>query len=251
MIATILIIVGTALIGLTGLWVVRWVTTYESRTDAAAISGLATGVIGSINGIVIAFLISTVWSDYQIAARLVESEAIGALTMHRLATALPKELAAPLAADIEAYVRSVLQDEWPAMMHGHESERTRAIFERVWAHTLSLQPVTATDQAIVTALNQELRQLHHARRQRLFSSRDEVPGLLWWLMIAGACMTLLGTFLVPVRDGRMHAFITVLLAASFALALITLYDLKQPFGGHVSIDGSRFEEALQVMGSRK
>jgi len=249
MIATILIIVATALTGLAGLWAVRGVTTYESRSDAAAISGLATGVIGSINGIVIAFLISTVWADYQVAARLVESEAIGTLTLHRLASALPQDLSAPLVADIEQYVQSVLQDEWPAMMRGGESLRTRAVFERLWARALTIQPRTPLEQAIVTALNQELREVQRARRERLFSSREEVPALLWWLMIAGAGMTLLGTFLVPVRDARMHAFVTVLVAASFALALITLYDLKQPFGGQVSIDGSRFAEALQLMQS--
>ena len=246
MIHVVLIIVIVA-IALALLWVVRRYFGYDTLTDANPVSGMFAGIIGALNGIMIAFLISTVWTDYQQAEETITREAIATVTLRRLATALPSDAAAVLSRHTQEYARSVIDDEWPSMRERKESPATRQALERMWLATLRIEPRSPREQVLVSQIVAELREVRHARRSRLLACTRTLPALLWWVVFAGATATVISTFFLGVRSLAIHAVQSALLVTTLSIALMTLVDLRQPFSGRVRIDARAFVQALQLM----
>ena len=64
-----------------------------------------------------------VWGDYRDAQRLVDLEASSWGNVYKLAEALPEPGRTNVQAALRDYIRALIDDEWPAMQQGLESER--------------------------------------------------------------------------------------------------------------------------------
>ena len=149
-----------------------------------------------------------------------EAKAVGNLT--QLSYALPEQEGSPIRASLFDYVKEVRHTEWGTMALGLPSKAT--------AHALA-------------NLTQAIFDLH--ADQLKDHAYGSVPPILWFVLIAGALITLPAFF--GTSNLVAQALMTAALAAVVVLALVPTLVLDFPFTGQVALTSDAFDEALQRM----
>ena len=211
------------------------------------ITGFYFTLIGTIYAVILAFMVFAVWTDYQVADGTVEKEANAAISIARTAYGYPRDTHQAMVPAVLAYVRSAIDDEWPAMSHQKESAVTRSHMDGMWTAALALHPETMREQVLLQQVLSSLGTLREARRSRLLKSQSDLPRILWDLLLLGGGVTLFGSLFFGVRNFKYHAFQTVLLATTIAMVLFVLQSINHPYRGEVRVEPDALREAARVI----
>jgi hypothetical protein len=72
-----------------------------------------------------------------------------------------------------------------------------------------------------------------------------LPGPLWFVLFAGAVLTIGFSYLFAIKNFVAHTVITILLAASVGLSLFLIAALEGPFSGSLRISAEAFSAVLE------
>ncbi len=207
-------------------------------------------MIGTLYAVLIAFAIYQVWTSFQTASANLENEANEVGDLSRLSLALPEPLRGNIRTALTGYIQSVLEDEFPAMAEGRDSQRTWQAVEQIWRVYADAVPATPQAQVNYAESLQHLDRLANYRRLRLFTSRGTVPFLLWCLLYLGGAVLIAFTYLFGhdslLSQGAMTAALALLL--TFSLFLIAAYD--SPYAGVARVSSAPFQLELKHVLSR-
>ncbi|CAM5647525.1 hypothetical protein SNARM312S_00874 [Streptomyces narbonensis] len=88
--------------------------------------GVTLGMFGAIYGIILAFVIVTLWTQLESTQTIVATEATDMALIARDAAAFPPDVRARLDTALRAYVHAVVEDQWPLMREGRPSHGATA-----------------------------------------------------------------------------------------------------------------------------
>jgi hypothetical protein len=235
---------GTVALSLLGMVLVRRtisVATLEAHNDVA---GVIYAVIGTIYAVLLAFVVLTVWEEWDRAEWHTEeeAEAIGALA--RIADGLPDPDRGQARQALLDYARTVRDDEWAAMADVGRSERAAALFEQIWNIFEQGQPVTEREKALYSESLSRFEDLSKARAARLYESNNSLPHVMWAVLSAGAIVTIGFGLFLGVKNARAQAAITIALSATIGLMLFLVHVMDLPFRGDVRIQPHAFDAVL-------
>ena len=120
--AILLLGVSTCLAALAPL-LIRRAVGFERLVVNNEIAGFQYSTLGTSYAVLLALAVVAVWGDYRDAQRLVDLEASSWGNMYKLAEALPEPGRTNVRTALRDYIRALIDDEWPAMQQGLESER--------------------------------------------------------------------------------------------------------------------------------
>ncbi len=208
-------------------------------------------MIGTLYAVLIAFAIYQVWTGFEAANANLEYEANEVGDLSRLSLAMPEPLRSNVRAALTGYIDAVVQDEFPAMAAGHESQRTWQAVEQLWRIYITAPPSTVQAQANYAESLQHLDRLANFRRIRVTTSRGTVPQLLWFLLYMGGTVLIAFTYFFGhdslLSQGAMTAALTLIL--TFSLFLIAAYD--SPYAGVARVSSAPFQLELQHVMARR
>ncbi len=250
LVVTAIVIVGLSIgVSLLVLWLTRHLFPNHQLAAYNDVSGFVYAVIGVVYAVIIGFVVINVWTQYDEAednARL-EAGAVG--NLHRIAEGLPEPASSALQDATLAYVRTVIDDEWPNLRNGERpGARELAHTDGLWAALNQVDPQTPREQQLYASALDQLTALSSFRRERFAQSESGVLGVLWMVMIAGGVLSVLFPCLFGVEKGFMHGLIVAILAATIGLLLLTVYQLDYPLRGDVSVQPDEFELVLEQFG---
>ena len=205
-------------------------------------------VIGTLYAVLLAFVLLSVWEQYDTAQSAAESEASQLSDFVRLTGGLPDQAAVQLKAAIREYTTAVVDEEWDAMASGGRSARADRALDGLWKALVSTDP--APDARGLAVYNQALERLRSAsdsRQDRLSQARPSVQGVIWVLMIGGAVLTLAATFCFDASASiylPVNAGLTLMIA--FILYLIFAFD--HPFSHDVGSTPDALRGVLTLLG---
>jgi len=195
----IVVCIGAAsgfLVGIKRIWV-----SSARRIHNDAI-GPNVSVIGTSYAVLIAFMLSGVWSDMQSATLTTEQEANSLVNVYRFARELPEESRKEIQRLAREYAQAMVTAEWPAMEHDDSSPAGHTIMKDLWHAVASVQPHTVTEQQVMEHSLSELTVMTEHRRIRLLQSRKKLPAILWAVLIVGGIVTV--GINMPVWDRRFQ-----------------------------------------------
>jgi len=195
----IVVCIGAAsgfLVGIKRIWV-----SSARRIHNDAI-GPNVSVIGTSYAVLIAFMLSGVWSDMQSATLTTEQEANSLVNVYRFARELPEESRKEIQRLAREYAQAMVTAEWPAMEHDDSSPAGHTIMKDLWHAVASVQPHTVTEQQVMDHSLSELTVMTEHRRIRLLQSRKKLPAILWAVLIVGGIVTV--GIDMPVWDRRFQ-----------------------------------------------
>ncbi len=242
------VLTGVAEIYAVGLMLLtRRISGVERLKQNNEVAGFKFAVVGVFYGVLLAFVVVAVWEEYRDTEAAVRNEAKAAVDLHRVTVALPFEAGTNIRQLLVSYTDHVRKYEWPTMAHGQPSahaakdldELSRAIFE--------LQPQGYQQLMLYQAALRLLAVIADNRNERLDSADGSMSGLLWFVLIVGAAVTLGYPAFFGSSNLVAQTLMTAALGALVALSLLLAVAFDYPFTGALKISPLPFEQALDQM----
>lgn len=240
-------VVGGLLASIAALWIIQWAWEPSRRRSHNDVIGPSVGVIGTTYAVILAFMLSGVWSNFEEALRNSEIEANSLVSLGRLGRSLPSPQREEIQRLTTEYAKVMIEQEWPAMAKEQVSPRGRQIMTELWTLLPATDTRTPQQQAAVQQALSELSAMSQHRRIRVLESRTELPAILWIVLMTGAIVTVGASCLFGVEDFKVHALQVGALSLTISIVLVAIADIDHPFDGIVHVTPSSFQYALDSL----
>jgi hypothetical protein len=247
MLLDVVIIVGCVVAALLFLFGVTRSAAAHQRKESNDFTGAVVAVIGTTYAVILAFMLSGVWSMSQQAQANEEKEANALVNIWRIGQQLPGGEGKAVENLCQKYAQNVVDKEWPAMQTMTTIPRgSDAVINQLWTVAGQSQAHSGPDAIAIYQLMEELRLLTEYRRIRLMHSEEELPGILRMVLIAGGIITVASSCLFGVPNFRFHVLQIAVLTFLLSLVLVAIADIDRPYQGVVRIEPQGFEYAEQT-----
>lgn len=202
----------------------------------------------TMTSLVLAFTLVEAESNYRKVDALISTEASQLNRFDRLLTRYGSEATAALRPHLLAYADSVVRDEWPAMLKGGSSEKTRLAFVPISRGLLAIEPKTGRETTIYAELLRSFDSLAETRDARLATVSVALPTAYWQVVLFAVLMLLFISSTV-----ERTAFRTTVLAAQMAVlgAFVGfVFIMDQPFKGQTAVGPDQIVQAIATIRGR-
>ena len=208
--------------------------------DVGAVGAYITA-IGTLYGILAAFTIFVVWTQFNEAQTAVDSEAKELLDLFRFAIFLKDaEVLRALQSSIKDYAASVVRDEWSAMSSGKPSSQAVSRFEAVFQAVHAVRFDDERDASAWEKMIDKFEGVSDARAKRLDLAVANVPGLLRVLLYLVSFALVVGFLVLAISNDLVAIVVTVATTAIVLLVIEVVEDLDDPFGGQWALKPETF-----------
>jgi hypothetical protein len=217
------------------------------RESANAVTGIIYGAIYVLYGITLAFSLYLANQEASEARETVEREAGSLEGIFEIAEQLPQPQRDRIQELTESYARVVVEEEWPLMERGaksQESSQAEALIDELQKTVVDFEPDTSAEQALYSRGIMLASDMEEDREIRLLHSRQDSHTLLWYVLVAGAVITILHSFFFGSKDVWLQGLSVAALTTVVVLVLSATYQLQAPFAGSVRVEPEAFEEVL-------
>ena len=239
---TVVVIAGLAVLGLV---LSRRIISAE-RLQGIAASEQIFSLAGVLYAVLVAFVVVVVWEQFDQARTDAESEAAAIAALLRDSEGLPAASQPAIQQSLIAYTNDVVNDEFPRMRGGEPIKQQSDNLTRVWQSYLHVQPVTESEGSFYRESVAKLDDLGSARKTRIASSKAEIPGLLWVLLVGGGIIMLAFGYIFGPADIMVHSVLIGLAGALLAFVLFLIFDLNHPFVGTISVGADPYAQVLDA-----
>ena len=238
----LLIAVIAAIVGLVLLlvWLIRRLVPAVREGFDAEVSSQILGVVAALFGLLLAFIVVIAYQSYGDTQSNVSNEADALAAIVRDSAAFPQPDRARVRGAVGAYVRAVVDDEWPRMHEGKDSARASAAVDGMYSAIQGVDPSSPRAVAFYDDSVQQLTTALEARRDRLDDAGGGLPWVIGVLLIVGSIVIVGYTVLVGSRSFWFHAIGAGAVALVLGLSLVVLLDLTYPFSGDLSVSSAPF-----------
>ncbi|MET7289894.1 DUF4239 domain-containing protein [Streptomyces sp. NPDC005573] len=234
---------GTVLLAVTGSVLMRRRYPSLARGEHNDMVGVTLGMFGAIYGIILAFVIVTLWTQMEDTQTIVATEATDAALITRDAVAFPAPVRARLDSAVGGYVHAVIEDQWPRMRAGHPSYgTTETHLQAAFQALQTYGPKDEREQVFYEQAVAHLDDVASQRRARITMARQELPVLLKALAFGGAAVLVPLTFLYGMRRLRVQLLFVASVAGLVGFSLLLVFVLDRPFAGDLSISPAPYRE---------
>lgn len=240
----ILYVVVAVSIGAVGLTIVRRRYSGEilkSYNDAA---GPIYGTIGVAFSILLAFVVTLVWGQFNDADKAVSTEADHIVAVHRYMATFPDSVRHDVDAALQGYLQSILQVEWKLMEEGKLAEYINPEYEALWRAVNHVNPESLGEQLRLQSILEGMNRVDDSRNERVLSIANGVPTAIWILLVAGAVVTILFPCFLGTDDQRLSLLMIGTLASMLAFTLFLIAAIDHPFAGVVRVDQDAYINAI-------
>src|SRR5262245_13002292 len=236
-------ITGTAIVGglcvyaLLGLLLVRRrvLSRLRLRTEDSEFSGALVQAVMVFYGLAVALIAVNVWQTHSDVAKIVSEEATAVAALYRDVSSYPEPIRSKLQEQLKAYLEYVVRDAWPLQRKGQVPSGGVELVNRFQATLASFEPSTDGQRILHAEALRAYNETILARRLRLDAVGTHLPGILWFVIFAGALIGISSSFFFRVEDVRVHAIQVVLLAAFIGLVIFMTVALDRPFCGDLGL----------------
>jgi hypothetical protein len=205
--------------------------------------GWQLSVLGTTYAVIIGFMLYTVWTDFGSATLNADAEANSLVNLFRLSNALPEPQADKVKKLAQDYADIVVNQEWIEMANNKSPQETSDLIRKLWQVLAEVRPAspgeaTANDHAL-----SQLSDLAGYRRIRMVEYGTHLPGVLWFVLILGAVVTVASTCLFGNANGVLHTIQVTAFSLLISLALVAIADINRPYQGSVHVSDYPFRRA--------
>ena len=241
-----LIVVATVAVALAIRILLRRVLTDGQAEHAERTVPFLLGSIGGFFGLVGGLLLSSSWSDLRALRQSMTSEVGSLAVIDRVASALPQPLSAEVHANVVAYMHSVVQVELPEMALGRIDTATSRKLGNIWLSLAKYDPQSPAQVSMREVGLQETIDVGKARQERIAFRGENLPVLLWLVLIGSGVVVIIGACSASVRHSWPVPPFLAALAGLIALILFSIHALHSPFDYHLSTPSSEYMRLWEV-----
>jgi len=243
-------ILGIVIVGIvtafsvTGVLIVRYFIPHGRLKTHHDVADPILGAIAAVYAVLIAFVVVTVWQNFDKTNANVQLEANYLVDIYRDSEAFSPDFHQKVGGLLREYRQAVVDYEWKTMAKGEMSPEVEKLMRKIWLLYTTYQPGNFTEQSFFNESVRKLNLFRELRMQRLMDSRNGTAPLLWFVLIVGGLSTLSFTFFFGAENLNAQLAMAALLAVTISLILFTIMSLDFPFTGSISISPQPFKMML-------
>ena len=218
----------------------------SSRKLVNDVTGWQLGILGTTYGVILGFMLYTVWSDFRAAEVNTNLEASSLLTVSRVGAGLPSPEREAIHALGLKYAEATIDEDWPAMETQQNSQASQRVAGEMWK-VLAEMKSGGNEGSSADHLENALKDLSERRNLREEEFQERLPKILWLLLVAGAGATVGSACLLGNDNKWLHYCQVLALTFVVSVTLAAIADLARPFEGAVSVTPVAFERAKALM----
>lgn len=237
------LVLGLVAFALGGLRLVRRRVLPRLRISEAdsEFSGSLMQAVMVFYGLAVALIAVSVWQSYDDVAKLVTHESSAIAALHRDVSGYPASERALMQSELRDYVRFIIDEAWPQQRRGLVPVGAERLLERFEDTLIAFEPATEGQKLLHAEALRAFNDVVKARELRLDAVTTGLPGVMWIVVLAGACIGLSAAFFFKVDDGRLHAIQVTLLAVFVGLVIFMILALDRPFRGDLGLKPEPYE----------
>ena len=232
------------------LFLVTRTSAATSRKESNDFTGAVVAVIGTTYAVILAFMLSGVWNMFQQAEANAEQEANSLVNIWRISDEhryRPRAQRSAGAVPEVCAERAQRRNGRRCTAQKPMPQEGSDIINQFWRLAGQSQDQLRRHDSIASyQIMEELRMLTEYRRIRLMQSREELPGILRAVLIAGGIITVAASCFFGVPNFRFHVLQVVVLSFLIALVLVAIADIDRPYQGNVVVQPDGFTLALRT-----
>ncbi|MFZ1218383.1 MAG: DUF4239 domain-containing protein, partial [Chthoniobacterales bacterium] len=231
------IVILLCLYGVFGLLIVRRCVLPRLRTDVhdSEFSGAMLQAVMVFYGLAVALIAVSVWQSYSDGGKITSQEATALAVLYRDVSSYPETIRPKLQKGLSDYVDQIIHHAWPLQRRGQTPTEGVELMNRFQDTLDDFEPATEGQKILHAETLRAYNQVIQARRLRLDSVNTGLPGILWFIIVAGALISLTSSFFFKVEDARLQGIQVVLLAAFMGLLIFMILALDRPFRGDLGL----------------
>ena len=198
-----------------------------------------------IYAIAIGLIAMATWKNASAAASVASQEASQIPVLYRSLLGYPQPLQTEIKGVLVRYVKSIIDDAWPAQRRGEVTEEGIENLLELGHRIIAFEPVTDGQCVVYGEVMRGFSTLAAFRRRRIEAASYAVPGILWWVVLAGAAISICASYAFNIPSLLAHCLMTVLLASMIALLVFFIAATDHPYQGANAIEPVAYRIALQ------
>ena len=234
--AAALIVGIVPLLTILGVLTLRRQIGFDNLVVNNEVAGFKYATLGVSYGVLIAFLMISVWERFAHAEAAVEAESASLLELARLADGFPEAERTEVRAWILDYLAIVVDQEWPEMRRGGTDSRNGELaVDGLTRAVLDVARMDTVPTPVVAAAIDATRAVTEARRDRIAAAQGTLPAILWWLTVVGGVITVGFTLFFASPNIRAQAAMTALLSVVIMSLVFVTVMMNHPFVGDIAV----------------
>lgn len=202
----------------------------------------------TMTSLVLTFTLVQADINFRQADALVSSEAARIDQLDRLLARYGDQAARGVRPLLRAYAQSIVDREWPAMLHERGANETGQAFAPVSRRILALNPTSNRETLIMGEMLKALDAIADLRASRLNITTIGLPLLYWYVVLFAVAMLIFVSCTI-----QQTPFRTAVLAAQAAVVgafLGFVFVMDQPFKGETAIGPDAIVQVIARMQAR-
>jgi hypothetical protein len=201
--------------------------------------------------VLLAFIAIAAWEDLEKAANTVGREAVRATSLYLDAQGLEdKGAVSTLRAELDDYIKTVINREWPDQQAGHASEAAEPDLRQLRTTLAKLKPQTSGDAIVMQEMLKGLNELFDAYHDRREAASGHIPSSVWWVIGFLGVLTVGFTAFLGMRHLWVHFVLLAGFTTTIVIVVTLIVQLDYPFRGYISVSDEPFEHALAELGGQ-
>ena len=181
------------------------------------------------------------WTRYSDVSHVVSAEATAITTLWRDLGGYPEPLAGSMREVLRGYTDQVIHGAWPQLQRGQIPREGVEWMDRLQGLLYAFEPATEGQKILHGETLRAFNHLVEQRRQRLDAAQARLPGVLWFVLLAGASAGLTMGLFFYIENARLQACMLLGLAASLSMVLLVICALDTPYTGEISIGPDSYQ----------
>ena len=243
----LIFIILPVLVAFAGVWSTRKIFTHDLLKRHAEITAPIHAAISVVYAVLLAFVILSVWEQYNMAEDAVEKEANQIEALDRDIETFSEPAKSEIRAALQAYTLSIIEVEWNLMttgkMEGHRNDR----YEEIWDKLQSFDPKDERERIWLNTVYQQLNKLNEARSIRLLYAERSVQPQIWILLILCGLITILFSCFLSAEHKGLHYTLVSSLGVVIGVILLMIAEIDFPYQGLVCVDHEPYRHALETL----
>lgn len=242
--ATLILFVGGSFLGLASSR--RWSRRrgLHALVDNGVIGWIFSAILG-IYAIAIGLIAVASWGNASEASSVASHEAAAIGALYRDLGGYPPPLMGQLEEILERYTRRVIDEDWPRQQRGEMPHGGTRILDELQRHLYAFEPASEGQKIVHAEALREFNGLIEWRRQRLEAVEYAVPDTLWSVVVIGALLSIVASYVFNMESFWVHAAMTSLLAAMIGLLVFFILITDLPYRGRVSVSPEAYRLVLR------
>lgn len=197
--------------------------------------------VGVFYGITLGLIAVGTYETFSDVDKSVSEEAASTAAIYRDVSSYPDPVRQELRSKVESYVHYVIDEEWPMQRQGIVSSAGGAEIDKLQKALDEFNPTNQREAVVHAEALRQFNRLVELRGQRQQSVTSGLPATMYAVIIIGAVLNMMVSWLFVVENRKLHGILNVLMAALLGLLVFLIAAMDNPFRGEFSVGPDAFE----------